>query len=214
MHVRQQHGLSLVELMIGLALGLFIVAAALAAFAQQWREHRHAAVSMRLVQDLRSAGEIVARDLRRAGYWAAPAASAANPYTALAPDAAASDAASYAYSRDVVENQTLDSAEQLGVRLRRGVLELQLGAGNWQALTDAGTLIVTEFLLQPSVEHISLLDDCARPCPSGASCEAEVAVRRFALRITARSVGDPSVQRRFETFVRLRNDAVHGACPA
>ena len=93
---RCQTGLSLVELMIGLALGLFISAAGFAAFAEQWREHRHATLAMRLQQDLRSAAELVARDLRRAGYWAAPAASRPNPYAAFAPQAAASDAASYA----------------------------------------------------------------------------------------------------------------------
>ena len=51
---------------------------------------------------------------------------------------AASDAARYAYSRDATENQSLDGTEQFGLRLRRGVLELQIGASGWQALTDAG----------------------------------------------------------------------------
>ena len=159
---RCQTGLSLVELMIGLALGLFISAAGFAAFAEQWREHRHATLAMRLQQDLRSAAELVARDLRRAGYWAAPAASRPNPYAAFAPQAAASDAASYAYSRDAIENHVLDGTEQFGLRLRRGVIELQLGAGGWQALTDAGTLVVTEFLLEPRLQQLSLLEHCAR----------------------------------------------------
>ena len=209
-----QTGLSLVELMVGLALGLFIAAAGLAAFAQQWREHRQATAAMRLTQELRSAGDVIARDLRRAGHWAAPAASAPNPYAALAPQAAASDAASFAYSRDAIENQLLDGNEQFGLRLRRGVIELLLGAGNWQALTDAGTLVVTEFVVQPTIDRVSLLEHCERPCPPGASCEASAEVRRLAIRITARAVDDPKLVRRVESFVRLRNDAVRGACPA
>lgn len=210
---QRQTGLSLVELMIGLALGLFIAAAGLAAFAEQWREHRHATAAMRLMQDLRSAGEVIARDLRRAGHWAAPAASTPNPYADFAPQAAASDAAQFAYSRDAVENDVLDGNEQFGLRLRRGVIEMLLGAGQWQALTDAGTLVVTEFVLQPRVDSISLLEHCAVPCPPGASCDARVEVRRLAIRITARAADDASLVRRLETLVRLRNDGVSGACP-
>lgn len=212
---KHQSGLSLVELMIGLALGLFIAAAGLAAFAEQWREHRQATAAMRLMQELRSAGDVIARDLRRAGHWAAPQASRANPYAAFAPLAAASDAALFSYSRDAAgENHALDGNEQFGLRLRRGVIELLLGAGHWQALTDSGTLLVTEFVLQPRVDSVSLLEHCARPCPAAASCEARVEVRRVAIRITARSVQDPALVRSLDSLVRLRNDAVIGACPA
>lgn len=209
-----QAGVSLVELMVGLALGLFIAAAGLAAFAEQWREHRQATAAMRLMQELRSAGDVIARDLRRAGHWAAPAASMPNPYAALAPQAAASDAASFAYSRDTAENQLIDGNEQFGLRLRRGVIELLLGAGNWQALTDTGTLVVTEFVVQPLGDIVSLLEHCERPCPPGASCEASAEVRRLAIRITARAADDPTLVRRFDTLLRLRNDTVRGACPA
>ncbi len=210
----RQTGLSLVELMVGLALGLFVAATGLATVAEQWREHRQASAAMRLVQELRSAGDLIARDLRRAGHWAAPLAAAANPYAALAPQTAASDAASFAYSRDAVENQTLDGNEQFGLRLRRGVIEMLLGAGNWQALTDAGTLLVTEFVVQPRIERVSLLEHCERPCPPGARCEAAVEVRGLALRITARAADDPTLVRRLDSFVRLRNDVLRGACPA
>lgn len=209
-----QKGLSLVELLVGLALGLFVVAAGLAGFAAQWREQRDATQAMRLMQELRTASAVIARDLRRAAHWAAPSASQPNPYAAFAPQDAASDAAAYAYSRGAVEDHVLGGAEQFGLRLRRGVIELQLGAGNWQALTDAGTMRVTEFVLQPQTERVPLLEHCERPCPEGASCEAHVAVRRVALRITARSSADASLQRRVDTLVRIRNDVIGGACPA
>ncbi len=211
---RTQTGLSLVELMIGLALGLFVTAAALAAFAGQWREHRHATLAQRLQQELRNTAELVARDLRRAGHWGAPGAAASNPYAALAPMGAASDAARYAYSRDALENQLLDGAEQFGLRLRRGVLELQIGASGWQALTDAGTLVVTEFAIEPREQHVSLLEHCDRPCPPGMACDAHVSVRQLALHLAARATDDPALVRRVDTLVRLRNDTVTGACPA
>lgn len=209
-----QKGLSLVELMVGLALGLLITAAGLSLLASQWREQRSSTAAMRLMQELRSAADIIARDLRRAGHWAAPAAGMANPYAAFAPQAAASDAAQFSYSRDSTENHLLDGNEQFGLRLRNGVIELLLGTGGWQALTDAGTLVVTEFSLQPARQSASLLEHCATPCPPGTACEPRSEQRSVAIRITARATNDPGLVRRLTSHIQLRNDVVSGACPA
>ncbi len=210
----QQHGLSLVELMVGLALGLLITAAGLSLLASQWREHRSATAAMRLMQELRSAADIIARDLRRAGHWGAPAAGTANPYAAFVPQAAASDAAQFAYSRDTTENQLLDGNEQFGLRLRGGVIELLLGSGGWQALTDAGTLVVTEFSVQPTLQSVPLIEHCATPCPPGVACEPRLEQRSVAFRITARAADDPGLVRRLSSQVQLRNPTVTGTCPA
>lgn len=210
----QQQGVSLVELMVGLALGLLITAAGLSLLASQWREQRSSTAAMRLMQELRSATDIIGRDLRRAGHWAAPVAAATNPYAAFAPPAAASDAAQFAYSRDRTENHLLDGTEQFGLRLRNGVIELLLGAGGWQALTDAGTLVVTEFSLQPARQSVPLLEHCATPCPPDVACEPRLEQRGVAIRITARATEDPALMRRLTSHIQLRNDVVSGACPA
>ena len=209
-----QHGLSLVELTVGLALGLLVTAAGLSLLASQWREHRSATAATRLMQELRSAADIITRDLRRAGHWGAPTAGSTNPYAAFAPQAAASDAASFAYSRDATENQLLDANEQFRLRLRGGVIELLLGSGGWQALTDAGTLVVTEFSVQPVLQSVSLSEHCTIPCPPGVACGPWLQRRSVAVRITARAVDDPTLVRRLSSLVRLRNDTVAGACPA
>jgi prepilin peptidase dependent protein B len=213
----------MVELLVGLAVGLFIAAAGVTLMAGNLRENRALMLESRLMQDLRTAADIITRDLRRAGYWAGAVASvqvppgapaAANPYLAVAPAAAASDAVSFAFSRDASENQTLDSNEQFGFRLRRGVIEMQLGSGNWQALTDANTLVVTGFLVTPTVEEFSLASQCARPCPAVTpDCPPRQQVRSLDVSIQARSSSDASVQRSLRSSVRLRNDAVVGACP-
>ena len=212
-----QHGLSLVELMVGLALGLLITAAGLSLLASQWREHRSATAAMRLMQELRSAADIITRDLRRAGHWGEPVAGTANPYAAFAPQAAASDAASFAFSRDSTENQLLDGNEQFGLRLRNGAIELLLGSGGWQALTDAGTLVVTEFSVQPTLQSEPLIEHCATACaPSapGMACGPRLEQRSVAIRITARAADDPALVRRLSSQVQLRNPTVAGACPA
>lgn len=218
-----QRGFTLVELLVGLGLALLVLAAGMLLLSHQMREQRTLLVEARLMQDLRSAADLVARDLRRAGHWGdagagvwrAAAAPAANPYAALAPAAAASDAAAYAYSRDAVENQVLDGNEQFGLRLRKRAIELQLGAGNWQALTDVGVIEITAFTLTPVVETLDLGALCPTPCPPGsATCPPRQIVRSLDVAIAARSAADAAVVRSLVARVRLRNDALAGACAA
>lgn len=216
-----QRGLSLVEAMVGLAIGLLMTTAAAAVLGHQAREHRGVTLAQRLLQDLRTASDIVARDLRRAGRWGDAAsglrgtfAAMPNPYAAAAPATAASDAARYAYSRDTAENQTLDANEQFGVRLRRGVLELQLGADNWQALTDAGTLEVTAFEIVPAETADALPELCPVPCPDGSACAPQALRTRLTVRISARAVADPAVLRTLVTDIHLRNDRLVAGCAA
>lgn len=218
LHHRNARGLTLVELLVGLALGLFVVAAAAGLVVSQAREQRALLAEHRLMQDLRTASDVIVRDLRRAGHWGAAAsgiplpgdsAPLANPYAAFAPEAAASDAASFRYSRDADENGGVDANEQFGLRLRNGSVELLLGAGNWQALTDAGTLTVIEFRIVPMLRDWSLADHCA-DCP--ADCAPRQQMRSVEVVLAARSPLDATVTRRLRSEVRLRNDVVSGAC--
>ena len=219
---RVQRGLSLIELMVGIAIALFIAASGATLLAGNLRENRSLLLEARLMQDLRTAADVVARDLRRAGYWGAAtdgvwSAGAsgvrANPYTALSPGAAASDAVSLRYSRDATENHLVDSNEQFGYRLRAGAIEIQLGAGNWQALTDAGSVRIVEFTVTPAVQDINLAGFCPTACPVGSStCPPHQQVRSLAVVITGQMVADASVTRSVRSHVRVRNDPVVGAC--
>jgi type IV pilus assembly protein PilW len=215
-------GFTLVELLVGLTVGLIIAAGATAFFATTLREHRVVLLESRLMQDLRTAADLVARDLRRAGYWAAATDGAwlpgtraivSNPYAAVTPLGAASDAIGFAYSRDATENDALDSNEQFGFRLRSGAIQMQLGAGNWQALTDAGTLVVTAFEVSPEVQLVSLDSACPAACPaSSATCPPQLQVRSLGVQIEGHALADPTVRREVRTSVRLRSDTVVGSC--
>lgn len=221
---RAQRGLSIVELLVGMAIALFIAAAATTLLAGHLRESRALLLEARLMQDLRTAADLVARDLRRAGFWGASidgvwapgaAGAATNPYAALTPDSAASDAASHRYSRDATENNLVDGNEQFGFRLRNGAIEVQLGAANWQALTDVGTMTITQFRVTPTMHELDLGAFCSTACPAGATaCPPRHQLRSLALEITGRLVADATVTRSVRSAVRLRNDAVVGACAA
>jgi len=101
-------GVLLIELMIGIAIGLLIAAAAVTFVAGHLNDNRRLLLESRLMQDLRTAADIITRDLRRAGYWASASDGIAlagagpvssNPYVALAPSAAASGSVSFAASK-------------------------------------------------------------------------------------------------------------------
>ncbi len=221
---RRSRGVSLVELMIGLALGLFVVAVATTLLASQLRDARALTQELRLVQDLRATADLIARDLRRAGFWGradtgvwqpgAALAPASNPYAASTPVVARTLA--LRYSRDAVENDIVDSTEQFGYRLRTGAIELQLGNGNWQALTDPTSMTVTGFDVAATAEDVPLGGSCVAPCPAvpDAACPPRQRVQRVSFELTARSTTDPRVVRSLRSSVRLRNDSVIGACPA
>ena len=219
---RRQAGLSLVALLVGTALGLTAVAAAGSLLAAGIRASHDTAVGMRLVQDLRTAADIVSRDLRRAGHWAGAASGMrrddgtsplANPYTAFTPDAAASTVARFAYSRDAVEDHAVATHERFGFRLRNGALELQLGAGNWQAMTDPQTLTVTAFRVTPRTDEMPLDRHCPAACPAASTtCPPRLAVRSVDVALIGRATADARVVREVRGRARLRADAVLGSC--
>lgn len=214
-------GLTLVELLVAVAVGLFIVATASSLFAGQLQTQRSVLLESRLLQELRTTIDLVTRDLRRAGHWGAAASGVwqvggggvlANPYATLTLAAnAASAAVVFQFSRDEGENHLVDADENFGLRLRNGVVEMQLGAGGWQALTDATSLAVTEFSITPQVQTLDLAAYCPRGC-SGSTCPRQQ-LRSLAVQIAARSLRDLQVARSLRSTVRLRNDAITGNCP-
>ncbi|HEV7912321.1 MAG TPA: hypothetical protein VGP22_01030 [Albitalea sp.] len=216
MRPRRPRGVSIVELLVGLALGLFIVAIGLSLLVGRIHEHRALLLQSRLMQDLRVAAEIVTRDLRRAGHWneanaaiwhGSASGAAPNPQTALT---TATDTIRFRFSpTDASAN------DSFGFRLHGGSIEMLLGDGAWQALTDSGSVVVTAFHVSPRLQEIALHGFCANPCPSGApQCLPRQQVRSVAVTISGRAVADGSVVRTLRSEVRLRNDAIVGRCPA
>ena len=55
--------------MVGVAVGLFVAGGAAKLFVDNLSNNRRMLVETRINQDLRAATDLIARDLRRAGYW-------------------------------------------------------------------------------------------------------------------------------------------------
>ena len=237
-----QRGLSIVEMLVGVAVGLFLLAGAVTLFVGNLGNGRKLLVEARVNQDLRAAADLVARDLRRAGYWASAikgtivtgtaTAGAANPYQAIA---SVPTQVTYNFSRDanratpVVENDTLDTDEQFGFQLSGGKVQMRIASNvAWQDVTDPNVVTITGFAVtQAAIAPIDIRTSCAKVCCDAVAgaCTAvnvtnvppkcpEMQVRRYNIVITGQAVSDPAVVRTLRTEARARNEFITGQCPA
>jgi type IV pilus assembly protein PilW len=219
-----------VELLVGVAVGLFIVGGAIKLVVDHLTDSRRLVVEARVSQDLRSAADLIARDVRRAGYWqgaasaianaAANPASATNPYRAATPVSGVASAVTFHYSRDGTENNVINSVsgqpnETFGFRLANGAVETQTQAGTWQQLTDPNAVQVTQFTVTPAHQELSLGHLCSPTCALGSPGCPSVIVRRFDITLVGHAPApNTAVQRRVDVSVRPRNDEVPvPACP-
>ncbi len=219
---RRSRGFTLVELMVGTAVGLFVVAAVTGLVVRQIGALRAVSHEARVTQELRHVAELVARDLRRAGHWEGAAsgvagddgsAGAVNPYAFDAASSVASGEIRVRYSRDTIENGVVDGNEQFGFRLRRGAVELQLGDANWQQITDPATVVVPSFDVTPRVESTSLEAFCTEPCAVGSTtCPPGQQLAQVEIAIAGRSARDPAVVRAMRDTVAVRQASVVGRC--
>ena len=215
---RLRRGLSIVELMVGVTIGLFILAGASLVLTTQLGDNRRLLLESQVQQDLRSTVDLISREIRGAGYWGDAhkqvwKATAVNPYSA-GPLVATSSNTSLVYysSLDWNENNSIDSNEFGGFRrvvnasTGIGTVEVQLGSGNWQQLTDPAVLTVTQFSLVPNTAEVTV----PASVPGGAPLK--LCARDVVLTIVVQAVHDTAVRRSISNRIRLRNDVVKASC--
>lgn len=243
-HLSRSHrarGLSIVELMVGIAVGLLVVVGASKLFADYVIGNKRLMLETRVNQDLRAAADIVARDIRRAGYWnnaltgvwgTGGTSITPNPHaTGLGVVASTATSVSYSYARDA--DDVLDNNEYAGFRLQANTLQMQDGQNNWQAVTDPGTVRITAFAVTPVspalVNDLSTycaclsrltctLADIANPAfgvvpPAVTRPAPTLTTPSFEIVLTGQAVNDPAVTRTVRETVRVRNPSLTGACP-
>jgi len=235
-----QCGLSLVEMLVGIALGMFIVAGASTLFVNHLTSTRRLLLEARINQDLRAAADLITRDIRRAGYWGdsltgtvatgATSTTAPNPYVAVSTPTASSIA--YSYSRDgPADNNILDNNEMFGFNLSGGAIRMQVASGvPQQQITDPDTVTIDTFTVVPTVTPVDIRTACAKTCCDTAGVAAAlctnpqinvtapatcptVTVRNYDVTLVGHATSDAAVTRTLQTSVRVRNDLFGGTCP-
>jgi type IV pilus assembly protein PilW len=223
---RASRGLSIVELLIGTAIGLFILAGSLSLFANHMASSRRLALETRFNQDLRATLDLITRDLRRGAYWgnALEGTSIAqrNPYAAITVTPTTNPRQIlYSYTRDPSENSSLDSNEVFGFRLAGGAIQMCFGGSsestcnNWQTLSNSDILTISQFSIAPTQTEIDVRAACANTCTDTALAPTcpRIQVRNYTLTLTGTSTSDAALSRTLRSQVRVRNDALLGSCP-
>ncbi len=179
---KYQTGLTLIELMIGMLIGLIVVGGGISVFSESVKGQSDNIRLSRLNQDLRAMMDIMVRDIRRAGFVTSdPTTNFANlldnPFTdditvGFTTDLALHDADScivYAYNRDNETPPIVDSNERLGFRrvgtefsMRlSGVTNENCNNGSWQSITGPEVEITNlQFTLTTSTLNVtSMISD-------------------------------------------------------
>jgi len=217
--VRQrQRGLSLVELMVGITIGLIVVAAATLLFSGQLAESRRLIAEAQVQQDVRASTDLIVRELRRGGavgsdQFVQGRVWDPNGTTEPLPNSVPDLLSAVGTNNNVVFNYFPGGTDDtliggFGFRLNatRGVIETRLVTGGWQDLTDPATMRVTEFSVTRIADSVASIP-CTKPCPSGdTSCWPSVNQRTLDIRVTARHRAFPEIERTHVSRVRLRND--------
>jgi len=233
-----QRGMSVIELLVGVAVGLIVLTGAIKLMSDTLASNRRLLLETRVNQDLRAAADLIVRDLRRAGYWnnavsgmfstTGSTAPAPNPYRQIE---LASNMVRYSFAHDT--DDSVDATEWAGYRLHDGVLEFLVSrdaAGDseqWQPLTDPKVLRVTTLTINPpsTPRVVELYTYCA--CLTRLTCTAadfqasgpyestrpRMTIRQFDIVLAGEAVHDPAVRREIRQSVRVRNDRLDGNCP-
>lgn len=230
---RAQAGLSIVELMVGVAIGLIVVAAATLMVSGQLAENRRLLIETQVQQDLRATADIIVRDLRRMGALPEERISTTpGILETLAPSSSRNvffgnyfGIPAFALNgttnaREVIINYAASDVAAThipgpyGFKLTSsGVIQARLPGNSprWQDLTDPKVMRVTRFsvdLSSPASLAAEVLP-CPNLCPGGGTaCWPRVLVRELAVVIEAEATTDASVKRAVTGRVRLRNDEI------
>lgn len=147
---QRQRGETLMGLLVGLAVGLLVLAGGSVLLANQLRGHRMALQDSHLQHDLRSAMDWISRELGQAHYnakaWQTRSTVRCADDFCSGSDDFRIDGSRIHFSLDRNHNGQKDNNECLGFRLVKGALQARTACKPevWTALTDAASLQFTQ----------------------------------------------------------------------
>lgn len=219
-------GVSIVELMIGITIGLFILAGASLVMTSQISDNRRLLLDMQVQQDLRAVSSLIVRDVRRANYYGLAhrkiwpsdlTQTTTNPYAGILP-ASSDGSSSLQYDRSLDDqvgainrdDNTVSSGERVKFELNSSyhTVDMTLGTSPAQAITDQNVLRVTNLTFTVTVRDIAV--PCGIDCPTvgPGGCPLVQRLRQVNFVIVGEAVNDPRVRRSLRESIRLQNDIV------
>lgn len=156
--IRQQRGVSLIELMVGMTIGLIIVAAAGSIYITAMRGGADATRSAKLNMELRGAMDTMVSEIRRAGYLYTTTSTdtTANPFMQATSNLSIPSASCVLFSYDADQSGAINTADFFGfkqngdaIAMRSGGTALPttsdgcaVGTDSWEKITDDNNVVV------------------------------------------------------------------------
>jgi type IV pilus assembly protein PilW len=210
----RQRGFSLIELMIAITLGLFILAGILLMYSEMVRSHAAVLKTAHLQQTLWSLLNVIADDVRRAGYWSrAELTVSGTAVDRYAPIRIADGGGCILYSYDEDQDDSdgiPDPADQQGFRIEGGGVQIKTsdaacgattcadcGSGNWFLLTDPQAIRITTLSFTAD-EHAYAL----------AGGTHTIVAREIGITLEGEIANDPGMHHRVTTSVGVRNHEI------
>lgn len=152
---KKQRGMSLVEILVGLSMGLIITVAVLGIFTNSIDSSQRILETGKLERDLNAIMDGIVADVQRTGYWSNATSSNTNPFFASGTDIAtnaAGNCVTFAYDRD--QDGSVADTDRFGYRLGTNTIQFRpagstadcsAAPNNWVDLTDPNTIVITAF---------------------------------------------------------------------
>lgn len=217
---KQQRGYLIIEMLVGLVVGIFVMAGTLSVFLHVSKASNENMRTARLNHELRTAMTLMVNDIRRAGFWNAAVSNLNagvnnNPFMSTTTSLrinAANNCILLAY--DLNKNSTLpvlndpNGDDRFGYRLINNKLQARpkqlatfdctVAETQWDNLIDPGLIEITAFTLT----NTPVVIDADGAGPGTATLTQNI----INLTVTGRLIQDIAVSRTFSETVRVRND--------
>ena len=192
-------GVSLIELMVGLLIGLIVIAAVGSVYVSAARSSSEILAANRLNQEIRTLMDLMSFEIRRSGFGIEPALESI---------------AIHDNGSCIVYRYQFDGNERnAGFRLNSNQIELKEGGtladctqGTWTPITDIGMVTVTALTFDTSTSEC--FDGLTNDKTDCSALATGVVVRRIAIDADAELTADQSVAMQARETVRVRNDRV------
>jgi type IV pilus assembly protein PilW len=222
MHSRQL-GVSLMEVLVAMSISLVVTASMVALMANSLANTARIIKMTKLTDDMRTAMQMMSRDVRRSSYTATAVYCYGNPdcgsdsRVTLADDISFNDTNScftFLMDRGFDGHATNDGAGGFRRRVISGVGVIEMWIGdaspdctstndaNWVAVTNPDEMDITSFVVNDALSYTEEVNN------DGAGTIISHKVRRILMNMQGKLVMDPNISREIEDVINVRNDLI------
>ena len=170
MLMSKQRGVSLIEILIGIAITIVIAVAVLGIFTNTFDASERVLQQGKLDRDLYSIVNIIVADVQRAGYWSAATNSGAtNPFMTGTNDISANlsnNCITFTYDNGPTNatDNTVDDTDRFGYGLQDGAIKFRQAGSSfsctsmsgWENLSDTNAITITGFTVTTTNQPVDI----------------------------------------------------------